>query len=117
MPELGCGIEPERDGFLGLGEGLGGCAAVGRTPEEFGYLSDESLVLVAPVDDDFVSVHRRSPPQPVPQDHGADLPDLIELRVLPVPLKVDHLDNSSTTENMMTASGPFDETEMDEKAS
>jgi hypothetical protein len=37
--------------------------------------------------------------------------------MLPVPLKVDQLDNSFTAEDMMTASGPFDETEMDEKAS
>jgi hypothetical protein len=36
--------------------------------------------------------------------------------VLSVPLKVDELENSFAAEDMMTASGPFDETEMNEKA-
>ena len=117
MPELGRGIEPEGDGFLRLGQRFSRRVGVRGTAGQFWHLANKRLVLVAPVNDDFVSVHRRSPPQPVPQDHGADLPDLIELRVLPVPLKVDQLDNSFTAEDMMTASGPFDETEMDEKAS
>jgi hypothetical protein len=59
--KLLCRIQPEVDGLLAVNDSLIGCSPVGCTTGQLGNLSDERLVIAAPIDNDLVFMHYTPP--------------------------------------------------------
>ena len=61
IAEFSCRPYPKTHGIASIPQRFGLRLAVGHTAGKFRHFCDKSLIIVAPVDDDFVLVHIHSP--------------------------------------------------------
>jgi hypothetical protein len=69
---------------------------------QFGYLSDEYLIFVAPIDEGFVLVHGLIR-QTILDENLPNLPDLVGFCFIPIPLNIDFLLDPRLPKYMMAA--------------
>jgi len=84
--------------------------AMRHTPRKFGNIRDKGIVLVAPVDDDFIFHFARllfHCPEPISENRRAHLAHLIRLRVTAIALEIDHFLNTRFAKHMVAALHPL----------
>ncbi len=83
-----CGINPQLNSFLGVGEGKLLRASVGHAPGQFRHFRDEDPVFLTPVDNNFILIHEFH----IATCTSKGPPHLIRIGIAVVTLQVDHIE-------------------------
>lgn len=107
IPEFACGVDLQLNGFVGVCERGLLSVAMSHTTRQFRNLSNENMVLIAPINDDLVFVHAHSlfAFEPIAHEDLTRLRHLVHLGLAPLALQIDQLPDARPPENVVTATG------------